>query len=77
MPWQEVSVRTKRPVVVTNSHAYTRFFETEGIAILTLLMLRYKVEVMEEPRFASESFEDRKARVLSARAGLTLTYVPA
>jgi hypothetical protein len=34
-----------------------RFSETEGIAILTMLVSRYKIEVKEEPQFANESFE--------------------
>jgi hypothetical protein len=53
-----------------------RFFETEGIAILTLLVMRYKIEVKEEPQFLSESFEERKARILAAKPGITLTCVP-
>ncbi|KAI0705838.1 cytochrome P450, partial [Cytidiella melzeri] len=52
-----------------------RFFETEGIAILTMLVSRYKIEVKEEPQFARETFEERKERVLKARPGLTLTPV--
>ncbi len=50
-----------------------RFFETEGIAILTLLVSRYKIEVKEEPQFAHETFDERKERVLRAKPGLTLT----
>ncbi|KAJ3892405.1 cytochrome P450, partial [Lentinula edodes] len=50
-----------------------KFFETEGIAILTLLISRYKIEVKEEPQFASETFEERKARVLASKPGLTIT----
>lgn len=49
------------------------FFETEGIAILTMLISRYKVEITEEPEFAGETFEARKERVLRAKGGLTLT----
>ncbi|KAI0811261.1 cytochrome P450 [Irpex lacteus] len=52
-----------------------RFFETEGIAILTLLVSRYKIEVKEEPQFAHETFDERKERVLRAKPGLTLTPV--
>nr|BAL05196.1 cytochrome P450 [Phanerodontia chrysosporium] len=52
-----------------------RFFETEGIAILTMLVSRYKIEVKEEPEFAGETFEQRKERILAARGGLTLTPV--
>jgi hypothetical protein len=54
----------------------TRFFETEGIAILTILISQYKIEVKEEPQFANESFDERKARVLKSKPGLTTTYVP-
>ena len=50
-----------------------RFFETEGIAILTMLVAKYKITVKEEPQFTSETFEQRKARILKAHAVLTLT----
>ena len=52
-----------------------RFFEVEAVAILTVLIMRYKVEVKEEPQFASETFEQRKARILAGKPGLTLTWV--
>ncbi|CAA7268704.1 unnamed protein product [Cyclocybe aegerita] len=50
-----------------------KFFETEGIAVLTMLISRYKITVKEEPQFARETFEERRARVLANRAGVTLT----
>ncbi|RDB24803.1 hypothetical protein Hypma_007792 [Hypsizygus marmoreus] len=52
-----------------------KFFETEGIAILTMLVSRYKIEIKEEPEFARETFEQKKSRVLNARAGLTVTPI--
>ncbi|EKM52724.1 uncharacterized protein PHACADRAFT_126770 [Phanerochaete carnosa HHB-10118-sp] len=52
-----------------------RFFETEGIAILTMLVSRYTIEVKEEPEFAGETFEERKERILHAKGGLTLTPI--
>jgi len=52
-----------------------RFAETEMIAMLTILISRYKVEVLKEPRFARETFEERKARVLATKFGITLTPV--
>jgi hypothetical protein len=52
-----------------------RFFETEGIAILTMLVSQYKISVKEEPQFAHETFEERKERILAYRLGITLTYV--
>jgi len=53
--------------------SFHRFFETEGIAILTMLVSQYKISIKEEPQFAHETFEERKARVLAVRAGLTIT----
>jgi len=38
-----------------------------------MLMARYKVEVKEEPQFAGETFEERKARILSSFTVLTTT----
>ncbi len=57
----------------TQLGGFPRFFETEGIAIMTMLVSQYKIEVMDEPEFAAETFEERKARVLQAKQGLTLT----
>jgi hypothetical protein len=37
--------------------------------------MRYKIGIKEEPQFSSETFEEKKARVLEAKPGLTLTYV--
>jgi hypothetical protein len=48
-----------------------RFFETEGIVIMTMLVSRYKIEVKEEPEFAGETFEERYARITSFDQGLT------
>ena len=51
----------------------SRFFETEGIAVLTILVSQFKITVKEEPQFAHETFEERKARILACHAGLTVT----
>jgi len=48
-----------------------RFFETTGLAILTALIQRYRVET--HPRFAGDSFEQLKERYSQAKGGLTLT----
>jgi len=52
-----------------------KFSETEGIAVLTMLVSQYKITIKDEPQFAGETFEERKSRILSARGGLTLTPV--
>jgi hypothetical protein len=53
------------------SQICSSFFETEGIAILTMLVSRYKIEVKEEPEFAGETFEERYARITAFDQGLT------
>ncbi|KAL5495019.1 hypothetical protein ACEPAI_481 [Sanghuangporus weigelae] len=52
-----------------------RFFETEGIATLSTVLLRYQIKVKDDPRFTGESFEVKKERILKCKAGLTLTPV--
>ncbi|OBZ67844.1 hypothetical protein A0H81_12320 [Grifola frondosa] len=51
-----------------------RFSETEAVAILSLIVLRYKVEVKEEPQFAGETFEQQKERLL--KCGNSITIYP-
>ena len=43
--------------------------------MLTMIVARYKVEVEDEPQFAGESLEERKARVLASKPGISLTCV--
>ena len=52
-----------------------RFAETEAVAIITLFIARYRIRVKEEPQFASETFDERKERLLRASPTLTLQYV--
>jgi len=52
-----------------------RFAELESIVAITMLVKKYKITVKEEPRFAGETFEQRKERVLKAKNGLTLIPV--
>ncbi|KAI0732805.1 cytochrome P450, partial [Fomitopsis betulina] len=52
-----------------------RFSETEGVAILTYIIKYYRVDVLEEPQYAGEAFEERKARLLDCKSAITL-YPP-
>ena len=40
--------------------------------MLTLLISRYRVEVRQVPRFAGETFEQTKARLLESKLSVTL-----
>ena len=57
------------------SHTVSRFFETEGIAVMTMIVSKYKIEIKEEPKFAGETFEERYARVTAFKEGLTTLLV--
>ena len=48
------------------------FAETEGVAVLTMIVARYKVEVKDEPQFRGETFEQRGARLLKSQHSLTV-----
>ncbi|KAI0739045.1 cytochrome P450 [Daedaleopsis nitida] len=48
------------------------FAETEGVAVLSTIIARYKVEVRDEPQFAGETFEQRKARLLKSQQSVTI-----
>ncbi|KAG2144406.1 cytochrome P450 [Suillus bovinus] len=49
-----------------------KFSETEGAAVLTMLISQYTISIKDEPQFAGETYEQRKARVLDARSIITL-----
>ena len=44
-----------------------RFSEIEQIAVLSIIVLHYKITVLEEPQFAHETAEERKIRLLARR----------
>ncbi|KAH9941606.1 cytochrome P450 [Epithele typhae] len=48
------------------------FSETESIAALSLLVARYRVEVRDDPRFAGETLDERKARLCRSKLSVTL-----
>lgn len=52
-----------------------KFAETEAVASLTMLVSRYKISVKEEPQFAKETVEQRKARILKTTDLISLTPV--
>jgi hypothetical protein len=54
-----------------SSDNVSRFFETEGIAIMTMVVSRYKIEIKEEPEFVGETIDERYARITAFDQGLT------
>ncbi|EKM76286.1 hypothetical protein AGABI1DRAFT_45036, partial [Agaricus bisporus var. burnettii JB137-S8] len=52
-----------------------KFAEIESLVAITMLVSRYKIAVQEEPRFAGETWEEKKKRVLTSTKVLTLKPV--
>lgn len=50
-----------------------RFFETEGIAVLVLMVLKYRITVTEEAQFEHETLEEKRERIFDSISGITLT----
>lgn len=50
-----------------------RFSETESVAVLTMIILRYTISIKQDPRYAHESFEERKTRILQSKNGVSTT----
>lgn len=49
-----------------------RFAEIEILAVLTLFVMQYEITVTEEPKFASETLAQRRARLLDAQRGIVM-----
>jgi len=47
-----------------------RFSEIEQIAVLSVIVLHYKITVLEEPQYAHETASERKKRVLASQLGI-------
>jgi hypothetical protein len=75
MSWPTVRIEVCSGVdfpLIMSKFSY-RFFEVSGVAFLSLVISRYKVEVMEEAKFAGETFEEKRARVTNWYNGISLT----
>ncbi|OBZ78417.1 hypothetical protein A0H81_02160 [Grifola frondosa] len=46
--------------------------KTEAVAVLSLIVSCYTIEVKEEPQFAAETFEQRRERLLKCSRSLTI-----
>jgi len=55
---------TDRETVLTKCYV-VRFSEIEEIAALSVIVLHYKITVLDEPEYAHETAEERKMRVLA------------
>ena len=48
-----------------------RFFETEGVAVMTMLVSTYKIEIKEDLQFAGKTSEERYARITASEHDIT------
>ena len=73
MPWPEV--RSPLVGVHLTKFCVLRFAEIEQIAILSVIILHYRITVLDEPRYAHETTEERKERVLTPQMRFVLKPV--
>ena len=66
MYWPEVSAPLDQGIGLTKC-CILRFAEIEQIAVLSVIILHYKITVLEEPQFAHETAKERKRRVLGSQ----------
>jgi hypothetical protein len=52
-----------------------RFSEIEQIAVLSIIILQYKITVLDEPQYAHETAEERKKRVLAQQTQFVIKPV--
>jgi hypothetical protein len=45
-----------------------RFSEIEQIAVLSVIVLHYRITVLDEPQYAHETLQERKKRVLEPQS---------
>ena len=62
---------TDQRAALTNC-CFLRFAEIELISALSVIILHYKITVLDEPQFAHETAEERKQRVLAPQAQIVL-----
>lgn len=43
------------------------------MVFLSMLVMKYKLDIKSEPEFAHETFEEKKERILEYTNGLTIT----
>jgi hypothetical protein len=63
---------TDQGTALTKCCVLHRFSEIEQIAVLSVIVLHYKITVLDEPEYAHETAEERKMRVLAPYARFTL-----
>jgi len=52
-----------------------RFAEIEQIAVLSVIILHYRITVLEEPQYAHETAEERKMRLLAPQMRIVVRPV--
>jgi hypothetical protein len=70
MHGKEVNVISTASTIIDT---LSRFAEVEATVALSMLVRNYRIEIQVDPRFAGETFEERRSRVLAFRNILSLT----
>jgi len=75
MHWSEVhNSSTDKETVLTKCY-FLRFSEIEQIAVLSVIILHYRITILEEPQYAHETADERKMRVLAPKTRFVIKPV--
>jgi hypothetical protein len=68
--WKKVAI-ILTPSTITDS--LSRFAEVEATVALSMLVRNYRIEIQADPRFAGETFKERRSRILAFKDIVSLT----
>jgi hypothetical protein len=68
--WKKVAILLTASTIIDSS---SRFAEVEATVALSMLVRNYRIEIQADPRFAGETFEERRSRIFAFRQIVTLT----
>jgi hypothetical protein len=71
----EVCLPLIKKTQLTKCRRAYRFSEIEQTAVLSVIVLLYKITVLDEPQYAHETVQERRMRVLAAQSRLALRPV--
>jgi len=68
--WKKVAILS---TASTTIDSLFRFAEVEATVALSVLVRNYRIEIQADPRFAGETFKERRSRIFAFKQIVTLT----
>jgi hypothetical protein len=68
--WKKVAIILTASTIIDS---LSRFAEVEATVALSMLVRNYRIEIQADPRFAGETFKERRLRILAFKDIVSLT----